>query len=39
MQIYFILLTVGFVIALGGYLLACLEEYESILSNKESNND
>lgn len=28
MQIYFILLTVGFVIALGGYLLACLEEYE-----------
>lgn len=28
MEFYFIILGVAFIYALGGYLLACLEEYE-----------
>ena len=34
MQIYFTILIFGFVYALGGYLLTCLEEYESNIKNK-----
>ena len=34
MKIYFTILFIWFVYALGGYLFACLEEYESKIKNK-----